>query len=335
MKIIDKENRIQVESLINECKGNLFEYLVAQNLSKHFKTEDEFLLSMSQDFKKRLQFYEHIIKTHDNKLFFSLINMATDCAVELSNSNLFTPQHKWSFKCIGKLAGQKNLAIDWGETDILAQADDSQKSQKRLSLKLSKDHSFTNTKSAGVKSFLDKYFDAKDEQRQLSTIVDHSFQRMGHTLYEIIGKKFSDKFDEQWTQEYSELPGELSTEMRKIVHDNYYRVAETLHGIMAKLLNNNSELFYQSLKTICGFSQEHIVQIHAVHKDGHIIGVEIYRTEDLFVKSGKNIHIGELKDGGSSFDVVVDKICLQVRIKPMNKFTTASYKVNCSLKIKQ
>ena len=334
MKIIDQDNRVQVESLLNECKGNLFEYLVAQNLSKHFKTEGDFLLSMSSDFKKRLQFYEHIVKTQDGELFFSLIKMAHTCAEALCNSSIFDSQYKWNFKCIGKLAGQKELAIDWGETDILAQAQNEINLQKWLSLKLSKDHSFTNTKSAGVKSFLEKYFSAQPEQIHLSSVVDQSFSRMGHSLYELVGKNFSDKFDEDWTNTYSELPGELSPEMRKIVHENYARVAQTLHFIMKKLFSENPESFYHSLKTICGFSHDHIVQVHAIHKDDRIIDVEVYRSEDLFLGSSHNINICPLKEGGSSFDVEVDKVCLQVRIKPMNKFTTASYKVNCSLKIK-
>jgi hypothetical protein len=334
MKIIDQDNRVQVESLLNECKGNLFEYLVAQNLSKHFKTEGDFLLSMSSDFKKRLQFYEHIVKTQDNELFYSLIKMAHTCAEALCNGNIFDSRYKWNFKCIGKLAGQKDLAVDWGETDILAQAQDEQKSQKWLSLKLSKDHSFTNTKSAGVKSFLEKYFSAIQEQNQLSAVVDQSFQRMGHNLYELIGKTFTDRFDEQWIGHYTELPGELSPEMRKIVHENYFRVAQSLHHIMVKLYQENPKAFYLSLKTICGFSHQQIVQIHAIHKEDQIIAVDIYNADDLFIGQQSKIHIGSLKDGGSSFDVEVDKVCLQVRIKPMNKFTTASYKVNCSLKIK-
>lgn len=334
MKIIDQENRVQIESLLNECKGNLFEYLVAQNLSKHFKTEGDFLLSMSSDFKKRLQFYEHIVKNHDERLFFSLIKMSQKCAETLWTRSIFDSQLKWNFKCIGKLAGQKDLAVDWGETDILAQADNSQKTQIWLSLKLSKDHSFTNTKSAGVKSFVEKYFNAPEEQNQLSLVVDRSFQRMGHNLYDLIGKKFTDKFDDHWIQHYSELPGELPEEMRKIVHENYFRVAQSLHEILSSLHQKSPDSFYQSLKTICGFSHPHIVQIHGIHKDDQIVDIEVYKSEDLFLGHSENVKIGTLREGGSSFDVEVDKVCLQVRIKPMNKFTTASYKVNCSLKIK-
>ena len=47
-----------------------------------------------------------------------------------------------------------------------------------------------------------------------------------------------------------------------------------------------------------------------------------------------DVQFGELKPGISSFEIVFGKTTLQIRVKPMNKFTAPALKVNCSVKVK-
>ena len=65
MKKDDYSGQLQIEALLNECKGNLFEYLVTQGLSRKYNKEGEFLLSLPKDFRNRLHFYESTIKNYD------------------------------------------------------------------------------------------------------------------------------------------------------------------------------------------------------------------------------------------------------------------------------
>ncbi|MBY0415677.1 MAG: hypothetical protein K2Q18_16000, partial [Bdellovibrionales bacterium] len=189
MKKIDQNNQLQIESLLNECKGNLFEFLVAQTLSRRFKKEDAFLLSLPRDFKGRLQFYEETIRQFDSELLKNLPLLATSVSENLEKHPIFKNKSHFSFMVIGKMVATNDNAL-WNETDIVALEELSDGTVKKhyISLKLTKDHSYTNTKSAGIKSFIEKYFStlgekAKILQQRLNNEVDESFHMMGHKLY--------------------------------------------------------------------------------------------------------------------------------------------------------
>ena len=76
MKIIDYSNQIQKEAILNECKGNLFEFLVAQGLASRSCVEDHFLLNLPLEFKTKLGSYEELMRTHEPKLLVKLPNLA-------------------------------------------------------------------------------------------------------------------------------------------------------------------------------------------------------------------------------------------------------------------
>lgn len=343
MKIIDRDNQIQIESLINECKGNLFEFLVAQNLSRISKSEGDFLLSLPRDFKQRLLFYEETIREFDSELLKNLPNLASEVAkslVEHPHLSLLDKQ-KLTFAVIGKMVATNDNTI-WNETDIVAMYVDSSGIEKKqyISLKLTKDHSFTNTKSAGIKSFIDKYFSAYETlaskcQNNLNREVDESFHMMGHKLYSMIDQDFNGSFDGRWSEHYTELPGELAPEMKEVVYLNYNRVAQKLREFLGELYELDSEKFYLSLHALCGFSNQDLLQVHCVHQNALIKAVEIKSHSDLFANDSAEIQLMPLGHAASSFDVVFKKFILQIRVKPMNKFTTAAYKINCSIKMKE
>ncbi len=340
MKMIDENAQMQIESLLNECKGNLFEFLVAQHLSKLYGSEDLFLLNLHGDYRKRLQFYEQTVRHHNPGMLVSLSPMAQSVAKTLEGSSYFIGKKKFSFFVIGKLTSGSDSDF-WNETDIVASEDlghgESQKLY--LSLKLTKDHSFTNTKSAGVKSFIEKYFNKVDptanfRQTSFNKEVDESFFMMGHKLYEMIDQDFKGSFDSRFTDHYSELPGELSQEMRKVIHQNYFRVITKLKMIMNDLYTSNPIAFFEALGSLCGFGNKDIIQVSCIHLNNELKNVYIKAYHDLFGKEENSLGFSDIEPGGSSFEIRFKKINLQIRIKPMNKFTTAAYKVNCSIKMK-
>lgn len=340
MKKIDHNNQLQIESLLNECKGNLFEFLVAQSLSRRFKQEDLFLLNLPKDFRGRLQFYEETIRQFDSDLLKNLPKLANDVAQKLEDYPLFKNKSHFSFTVIGKMVATNDNDL-WNETDIVAIEKKPEGSEKKhfLSLKLTKDHSYTNTKSAGIKSFIEKYFSTFNEQaafyqKKLNLEVDESFHMMGHKLYSMIDQEFKGHFDSRWSDHYTELPGELSSEMKEVVHANYYRVGQKMREFLGELHKNDPEKFYQSLHTLCGFGNPDIIQVHCFHQNAHLKDIQIKGHSDFFASDYREIQLKDLAIGMSSFDIVFKKIVLQIRVKPMNKFTTAAYKINCSIKIR-
>ena len=332
MKITDQNNLTQREALLNECKGNLFEFLVAQGLSRVYKKEDHFLLTLPRDFRNRLKIYEETIRASDEQLLMGLPPLADAVVKELLNGPPFKGNsHTFHFQVIGKMVAT-NANETWNETDIVAIEENDKK--HFISLKLTKDHSFTNTKSAGAKSFIEKYFKAFPKaalyQSLLSSEVDESFQAMGHKLYANFDMDFRGQFDSRWT--LSELPGELSEDMRSVVHANYYRVAQKLHELLNELLKSDRVLFKKCLESLCGFGDQNILQVHCFHQQAQLKEIAIKSYSDLF-SPDEDITMSAPKNNGSSFDVKFKRFQLQIRVKPMNKFTTASYKINCSIKL--
>lgn len=340
MKKIDHNNQLQIESLLNECKGNLFEFLVAQTLSRHFGGEDLFLLSLPRDFRARLQFYEETIRVHDPELLLNLPKLAQNVSSELEQHAIFANKKKISFSVIGKMVATNDNTL-WNETDIVAIEDLGENQTKKhfISLKLTKDHSYTNTKSAGIKSFIEKYFSAFQEmaplyQMKLNTEVDESFHMMGHKLYSMVDLDFKGMFDQRWSDQYTELPGELPVEMKEVVYANYHRVAQRIREYLGELYRLDPEKFYASLHALCGFGNLDIIQVHCFHHNSLLKDIIIKTHSDLFANDPHEIELKELTPGAASFDIAFLKFVLQIRVKPMNKFTTAAYKINCSIKMK-
>jgi hypothetical protein len=340
MKKIDQKNQLQIESLLNECKGNLFEFLVGQSLSRRFKKEDVFLLSLPRDFRGRLQFYEETIRSHDSNLLENLPKLAFAVSENLEHHALFKNKMNLSFTVIGKMVATNSTEL-WNETDIVVTEEVQNGHQKKyfLSLKLTKDHSYTNTKSAGIKSFIEKYFSSFGSQAilyqsKLNHSVDESFYMMGYKLYSLIDQEFRGNFDSRWSNHYTELPGELNPQMKQFVHDNYFRVAQKIHEFLRELQLIDAHKFYQSLHALCGFGNPDILQVSCFHQNALLKEIVIKSHSDLFTNDPSEIRIKELTPGMGSFDISFERFILQIRVKPMNKFTTAAYKINCSIKTK-
>ncbi len=341
MKNIDYNNLIQKEALLNECKGNLFEFLVTQNLAIHSQIESQFLFSLPSDFKNRLIEYEQIIRDNDLRLLVSLPELASKVAHFFFEKTTIDPLLFYQWNVLGKLVSSDHSGL-WNETDVVGFYNDPfGKHQKvELSLKLVKENSFVNTKSAGVKSFISRYFSSYgqlslDYQSLLNIEVEDSFFKMGHRLYQEIDKDFSGTFDQNWKSNYTELPGELPEDLSIIVFENYFSIAKKLHSFLQELYLLDQNLFMNSLASLCGFGNPDIIQLNCYHQAYEIRSIEIKRVFDLFPENGTQFKILPLKDRSSSIEIEVSHYLLQLRIKPMNKFTTAAYKINCSIKEKK
>ena len=346
MKNIDYSNQLQKEAILNECKGNIFEFLVTQGLAQKSSLEAPFLLNLPNEFKNQLRVYEELIRLHDPRLQRLLPTLAQK-VVSMIWKTLDLESFKFTqWNVIGKRVGT-NLSEVWNETDIVGVYTHSQsilKDEKdkklAISLKLTKGNSFTNTKSAGVKSFLTKYFCGfnllliKRLQQDLNHEVDESFLQMGHRLYRLADLEFTGSFNSKWSDQFSELPGELVPEMRQVVHANYHRVAYKLAELLLELKKQNKVLFFESLYALCGLGHKEIIQVNCFHQDYLLKKISIKSFDELFIQANKECHILPLKEMASSVDVLLGDVLLQIRVKPMNKFTTAAYKINCSIKVK-
>lgn len=337
---VDYSNQVQKEAILNEFKGNLFEFLVAQGLARKSNAEDQFLLSLPLDFKARLSTYEELIRTHEARLLTRLPKLSELTVQKIWDELQKHNYHFSSWNVIGKMVGTNDNDL-WNETDIVGTYQNNEGDNRHisLSLKLSKEHSYVNTKSAGVKSFLTKYFTGFTEtvtlmQKELNDEVDESFLRMGHKLYSMIDCEWRGQFDSQWIEHYPELPGELSLEMKNVVHENYHRVIVKLAAQLERLKIMNPEKFFDSLYALCGFGHAEIIQVNCFHHDYELTEVSIKNSNDLFSKLNRKCSLRPLKPMANSLDIVMGKITLQIRVKPMNKFTTAAYKINCSIKEK-
>lgn len=335
IKINDHSNQLQKSALINECKGNIFEFIVTQKLASLSNLEAQFLYSLPPDYKTRLLEYEDIVREFDPALLDKLPEFAKivsdkiwrEC--ELENLNF----KQWNV--IGKIVATNEQDI-WNETDIVGSfMEGDMLKYKTFSLKLSKEHSYTNTKSAGVKSFFEKYFyhfrEAKTFQDELNALVDKSFFQMGHKLYDLIGQDFKGAFDDRWKLHYSELPGEISPEMKPILFENYNNIAQKIYTVLLSLSNEDASLFKKSLFTLCGFGHPDIIQVNCFHSQNNLKDIDVKTFDQLF--NNAQFEIQPFKELSSSIEIHIGDLALQVRVKPMNKFTLPAYKINCSIKV--
>ena len=148
----DGKNNTNSNALINEYKGNLFEYLVAISTAKRLGIEAAFLQSFGGEAKQRLTFYQHELMELDRSLYTQLPVFAEEVAELLYKKA--SDRKIENILVMGKSAGASHDE-SYGECDIMMV---SQKHQYPYSLKFCKYGAYVNTKSGGIRSFFNKYF---------------------------------------------------------------------------------------------------------------------------------------------------------------------------------
>jgi hypothetical protein len=324
------ENLSQQEAIINEFKGNLFEYLVGQELSKHYNLERNFLLSLDRELLEQLKSYESWLRKNNPKLILKLPSLAKELANRLL---LKCPETISNVYVVGKI-NDKTFQQKWKEADILLEKKDGD--YQGVSIKLCKHKAYVNTKSAGVKSFLQKYFNSFDTalfwQDQLSTRVDKSFDDMARTLYHMAGLDYISGFDQAWSNSgYSELPGQLTSNMKNIVYKTYHDVIEVIFHAFQDFYSKDYSLFIKCINPLLGHSSSQILQGICYHENYELKEIKTVNFNGLQDEMVK-IKIDPLLQGKSSFSLSSNGMEFQVRVKPMNKFTTPGFKINCSVR---
>lgn len=323
----------QNSALVNEFKGNLFEYLVASAIAKYYGLESDFITSITDSFRQSLSFYETWLRTHDLPLLRSLMPMAKDTA------RYFIDQQNLKIK---KIALVGKIAAGSGD-DQFSEADlvltDDQDQLIFLSVKLCKANAFVNTKSGGIKTFIAKYFScfesANRDQQQLNQKVDFFFEMMGEKLYELAELEWRGSFDSQWSdRNLPQLPGMLEPAMNQVLLSFYSQVIEQVHQILLSYYQADASRFSQCLLPLVGFSDPRMQVLSCFHNlsTSGAQGIDHLSLEKIDFVDLKELSFADLKSGISSFELQFTKHLLQIRVKPMNKFTTPGLKVNCSTK---
>lgn len=331
----------QNEALINELKGNLFEYLVGSFLSRKYDIEREFLKSFDGKIKRQLSGYESKLREIDPVLIERLPKLAMSTASALLPC---LPEKISRLFVVGKVAGGSGDK-SFGEADLLLEEAGEGGRTVPVGIKLSKENAFVNTKSGGVKSFLKNYFQGipgvEDWQKRLNRFVDNSFVKMAGELYEIAGLPFQGRFDDAWCDNgYSELPGQLEKNMREVVSKSHCEIIEFIHQAFLSLCEESPHEFANSLYPLMGVSNEKIIQVTCFYgeevrngqRSRYLPGSISVLNHPMLMKEMEEVAIGDLKGNINSFEIKLANYLLQIRVKPMNKFTAPSVKINCSNK---
>ena len=317
------------QAYLNEVKGNLFEFLVASELSKKSGIESSFLKNVDIQLRSLLKSYEAYLKANDSMLVTKLKRFAEATANKVFENINFKIE---SVLVIGKMKGKEFTFLDeLKETDIVVLGE---QKEFLISLKLSKKNAFVNTKSGGMKSFVKRYFAnferAKLFQATLNSLVDLEFEKMAKEMHQFFSLPYGRGFDDNWT--LTRLPGELPAESKSILANFYNILALNLFDILKELFDEDPMRFKKNLFSLMGHSNNRIAQVYCFYTHRNDKRYEFDRVEINFPLNSHEVFFGERPKSKTSFDIVVGDKVLQLRVKPMNQFTTASYKVNCSVK---
>lgn len=348
MRLKKTTTSAQAEALVNEYKGHLFEYLVAAELSRALGLETAFLEHFGGESKDRLIYYEQWLKDYDRSLIQQLQKWSQQVVLEFKKSDAFTLvlSSNWShIYLLGK--DSQAQGHDFGEADILLQSSSESPKSLGLSLKLYKDQGAINTKSAGLKSFLSKYFAAFDtaeiDQKILDETCSEIFLELARDFYEMAGitPTSAKVFGQDWTDAGMQvLPGKLPKAFQERLYQSYYERLVPLKKFLMSYSDRDPVLFANCLKPLCGFARENLIQLNARHFSDGSLNTEILTFEALkqtlsdyrFIDEASDSH---KKNQKSSFAIDLGVRILQIRLKPMNQFIQEAYKINCSFKRKE
>ncbi len=318
------QDQTKKEALFNEVKGSLFEYLMARRLSQLAGNELKFLESLDKNYLNVLSQQDRMVRQFYPEMLTFLTQVSHDSANEL-------------VKFLGEVPHTPQLRGKFGtvnEADLMLE---STKGIIPLSLKLNKKNSFVNTKSGGIKSFFVNYFSfIKPEiQQDFNRMVDQEFTRMSYELHALNDMEFNGDYANWVRSGKSELPGELSTEERGVLKSFYARIAVEMHRILLEAQTSHPTQFSASLPALMGFSTPEILQLvyfHDFKTQGHgSVSIHSYAEVQKWLKAATLLPFNQT----SSVEMNLGDWALQIRVKPMNKFTTTAIKINCSVKFKQ
>jgi hypothetical protein len=328
---------IREQALLNEYKGNLYEYLVAASLSSLYSCEANFTMALTTDFRQMLVVQESFIREYFPDLLYDLPTLAKTAAEDIFNSLNIKVDSGIDIELIGK-AAMASHDKRYAEADILIKT---KSNYYPLSIKLSKAHAYVNTKSAGVKSFISKYFetsalDTFKIQNELNLSTDKRIEELCLELHRENDIEYSNDYTNWISLGLPTLPGQLEGGSRDIYKKFLYSLNKDIYSSVKKIYDSNSEIFLNSLLPLIGFSDKDIIQVTTYYLNKNKRYILYKNTIDIFdnIKDDfDSIKLGDKKENAANFDIFFKDRTLQLRLKAMNKFTSKSYKINCSVKI--
>ena len=313
------------EAYLNEYKGLLFEFLVAQEIAKKCGILKSFI---ERAFKTapHLKNYESITK--DIAPYY--IKILPELAKSTADSIFETQKIKKVLSI--ELSGLEK----YSEQDIVIKHHN--KNDSLISLKLVVENSFVNTKSAGMKSFIKKYFSSIKESQTLQNKINQQLERQYFILSEQLHDHYMVPFCPKWSHWKNEgldiLPGSLNGETREFIKDYYKALITHLKYGLERLHNISPKVFCKSLPSLIGFSNPDIIQVLCFYKKGSrgtLSNIKVH-TLDNIKESLQKIRFKDDAITKGNFEIFIQDFILQIRIKPMNTFIAPSPKINCSVK---
>lgn len=324
------QDQTKKEALFNEVKGSLFEYLVAKEIAIQGKDELGFQQSLDKNYLTVLSQQDRMVRQFYPEMLAFLSHAGKKASSTLLHYLKQTPA---SVRVVGKFSNSPS-AQDFFEADLILGLE---KSHLPVSLKLNKKNAFVNTKSGGIKSFFSHYFSFihPSIQDQFNKFVDLEFNRMALELHALHDLEFVGNWDTWIKNHLSELPGELDEKSRAVLKSYYARIAHEMHKIFEQMISQNPEQFKKSLPPLLGFGSQNILQMIYFHDFPSIenSSIDIHSMKDLEEELSAVV-LKPFTDV-SSVEFEIGHWSLQVRVKPMNKFTTTAIKINCSIKVKR
>ncbi len=321
------QDKTKKEALFNEVKGSLFEFLVGKEISILSNQELLFLQSIDKNYLTVLSQQDRMVRQFYPEILPFLHQASKILSVRLIE---YLKEKPHATKVVGKLS-HSVLSSQLQEADLILYL---KSSIVPLSLKLNKKNAFVNTKSGGIKSFFSQYFSfiPLNVQESFNKFVDLEFGRMSYELHSHHELDYTGNFNGWVDRGFSELPGELDIDSRQILKKYYSRIAEKMHHILSNAKDENPSAFTNSFPSLMGFGTENILQaiyFHDFPANLHPV-IEIHSFKDIFLQLDK-LDILPF-NSTSSVDFRLGLWTFQIRVKPMNKFTTTAIKINCSLK---
>ena len=189
--------------------------------------------------------YQDYCRQHDSTAFKFIIE-----AGDVFTSQVL-PHIKEEVEAI-ELTGKSENKKMFFESDITIKYK-SRKELDLISLKLIKKGAFINTKSAGVKSFFEKYFSRQDLQQSFNTKNQLAFNNAVFRFYEMIGEEPSqEETFSAFLQRHriSDRPGNLPSELKEIIFDFYSEVINEMHDLFLILSNDLKVSFKPSFSSV-------------------------------------------------------------------------------------
>jgi hypothetical protein len=263
-----------------------------------------------------------------------LPTLASGMADEIINSIEFDQIS--DIAIVGKVALASQNST-FAEADIILK---SENNFYPISLKLSKANAFVNTKSAGLRSFFTKYFSSfGDEtvnsiQGSFNQNCDLTINNFANALYANHDLEYDGSFAQWVDLGNTSLSGQLEGADRELYKHMLYAINEKVYIHVNQLLVKDPKAFSMDLLPLMGFGDRQIIQATCFYKASaknyaafdNVVEVYDSGFEKLVPK------LGSFKRDVANFDICLGKKTLQLRVKAMNKFTSKSFKMNCSVK---